>query len=41
MNVEDTGVGIAACDIEHIWDRFYMASKSRTADGLHHTGLGL
>ncbi|MDR1292470.1 MAG: HAMP domain-containing histidine kinase, partial [Clostridiales Family XIII bacterium] len=41
FSVEDTGVGIAAHDLEHIWDRFYMASKSRTADGLRHTGLGL
>jgi two-component system sensor histidine kinase BaeS len=41
LGVEDTGVGITAGDREHIWDRFYMASKSRTADGLHHAGLGL
>jgi signal transduction histidine kinase len=41
LRVEDTGVGIVARDREHIWDRFYMASKSRTADGLRHTGLGL
>jgi signal transduction histidine kinase len=41
LSVEDTGVGIAAQDMEHIWDRFYMVSKSRTADGLNHTGLGL
>jgi signal transduction histidine kinase len=41
LSVEDTGVGVAAEDIDHIWDRFYMASKSRTADGMNHTGLGL
>jgi signal transduction histidine kinase len=41
LSVEDTGVGVAAEDRDHIWDRFYMASKSRTADGMNHTGLGL
>jgi signal transduction histidine kinase len=42
LRVKDTGIGIAPEDIEHIWDRFYMASKSRTSEVTEgHTGLGL
>jgi signal transduction histidine kinase len=41
FRVEDTGVGIAVEDLEHIWNRFYRTSKSRTADGQNHMGLGL
>jgi two-component system sensor histidine kinase CiaH len=36
--VEDQGVGIAAEDLPHIFDRFYRADKSRNQDGF---GLGL
>ncbi|MEP9412241.1 MAG: HAMP domain-containing protein [Candidatus Brocadia sp.] len=36
--IKDNGIGISPEDIPHIFDRFYRASKSRTAD---HTGGGL
>lgn len=38
LSVEDTGVGIAAKDLEHIFDRFYQVDQSRSNDGY---GLGL
>ena len=36
--VNDEGLGIAAADLPHIFDRFYRAEKSRTSSGY---GLGL
>ncbi|MGH9475115.1 MAG: sensor histidine kinase [Terriglobales bacterium] len=41
--VRDSGIGIAAEDLPHIFDRFYRADKSRThsAAGVEGCGLGL
>lgn len=39
--IEDNGPGIAAEDIEHIFDRFYRAEKSRTRSKSSGYGLGL
>ncbi|MQY03657.1 sensor histidine kinase [Actinomadura macrotermitis] len=36
--VADTGPGIAAPDVPHVFDRLYRADRSRTSDG---SGLGL
>jgi signal transduction histidine kinase len=38
LTVTDTGVGIAAEDLPHVFERLYRADPSRTSAG---TGLGL
>ena len=38
VNVRDTGVGIAAADLPHIFERFYRGEKSRSRQ---HGGAGL
>jgi two-component system phosphate regulon sensor histidine kinase PhoR len=40
LQVRDTGVGIAFADLAHIFDRFYVADRSRSR-GQSGTGLGL
>lgn len=38
--VKDTGVGIAAADLKHLFDRFYQCDPARSHDG-RGSGLGL
>lgn len=40
LTVSDTGAGIAAEDLPHIFERFYRADRARTGSGSH-AGLGL
>jgi len=40
VQVRDTGEGIAAADLPHIWERFYRADHARQRVGSG-TGLGL
>lgn len=41
LSVSDDGIGIAQEDIPKIWNRFYQADASRTANTAGSTGLGL
>jgi signal transduction histidine kinase len=38
LRVRDTGVGISADDLPHVFDRFYRADRARTS---HAGGAGL
>lgn len=41
LTIRDTGAGIPAEDLPHIFDRFYRAEKSRTRSSFSGFGLGL
>jgi signal transduction histidine kinase len=41
LQVCDTGCGIAAADLPHVFDRFFRADKSRRREGVGGNGLGL
>ncbi len=41
ITITDTGVGINEHDLQHIFDRFYRADKSRTRSNVKHSGSGL
>lgn len=41
VSVEDDGIGISGEDLPKIWERFYQADPSRTANGSGSMGLGL
>lgn len=38
LQVQDSGIGMKAADVEHMFERFYRADEARTYNG---TGLGL
>jgi signal transduction histidine kinase len=41
LRVRDTGEGIAADDLPHIWERFYRGDLARASDASSGAGLGL
>ncbi|MCM3571338.1 HAMP domain-containing sensor histidine kinase [Neobacillus mesonae] len=41
IEIEDTGIGIDAAEVEKIWQRFYKADISRTSNPYGEFGLGL
>jgi len=41
LHVADTGIGIAAADLPHLFDRFYRADTSRSKKNVDGHGLGL
>ena len=41
LSVRDTGSGIPAADLPHIFNRFYRGDKARQRDRTRGTGLGL
>lgn len=41
LEVSDSGIGIKASDVPHVFERFYRADTSRTKQTTHGYGLGL
>jgi signal transduction histidine kinase len=41
FTVKDSGAGIAAADLPHVYDRFYRADSSRSRDAGYTSGAGL
>lgn len=41
IKIKDQGIGIKACDLPHIFDRFYRADHSRSKEKVNGYGLGL
>lgn len=41
INIQDTGPGIAATDLEHLFEPFYRGDRARTRRGGNGSGLGL
>lgn len=41
VTIEDHGIGIKACDVPYIFNRFYRADQSRNKDKISGYGLGL
>lgn len=41
FSIQDSGPGIAAADVDHIFDRFYRADRSRTRAAGYTSGVGL
>ena len=41
FSIKDSGAGIAAADLPHVYDRFYRADSSRSRDAGYTSGAGL